>query len=54
MRYKVGDLVKFKGEPVLFKGIFIVLDVSFNCFTLKDLMTGAIFQADSCMWEKIT
>jgi hypothetical protein len=54
MRHKVGDLVKYKGELILFQGIHIVLDVGFRCMTIQNIKTGAVFQTDTQEWEKIS
>lgn len=53
MRHKVGDLVKYKGELIVFQGIHIVLDVVFRCMTVQNIQTGAVFQTDTQEWEKI-
>jgi hypothetical protein len=54
MRYKTGDLVIYKGKPVIFGGIYIVIDVVLGCFTLKNIVTGSLFQADPEDWEKVS
>ena len=53
MRHKVGDLVQYKGELIVFQGIHIVLDVGFRCMTIQNIKTGAVFQTDTHEWEKI-
>ena len=54
MRYEVGDLVKYDGCPLLFQGLHIVLDVSFNIMTVQNISTGAVFQSDTLTWVKVS
>ena len=54
MRHKVGDLIQYKGDLLLFQGIHIVLDVAFRCMTIQNITTGAVFQTDTITWEKIS
>jgi hypothetical protein len=53
MRHNIGDLVKYKGDPLLFQGIHVILDVAFRCMTIQNIQTGAVFQTDTQEWEKI-
>jgi hypothetical protein len=53
MKHKIGDLVKYKGDPLLFQGIHIVLDVMLNCMTIRNITTGAVFQTDTQTWETL-
>ncbi len=54
MRHKVGDLVEYNGELLLFEGLHIVLDVAFRVMTVQNIKTGAVFQTDTETWAKIT
>jgi hypothetical protein len=53
VKFKVGDLVVYKGSPALFEGIHVVLDIVFLCVTVQNISTGAIFQADTQSWKKL-
>ena len=53
VKFKVGDLVVYKGNPTIFEGVHVVVDIAFLCATIQNIATGAVFQVDTQSWKKL-